>query len=158
MGKDTCTSKVVVKRNETHINTGIIGVGGTGSSFKWGESVSKQMSLVSLTPNDYQALAARTVNTDLNKQQLLGEAALGLTGEAGEFANYVKKHLYQGHPMQSEELFEELADICWYIALAATVLGVNLEDVMQANIDKLKVRYPQGFSSVDSLNRVDTIK
>jgi NTP pyrophosphatase (non-canonical NTP hydrolase) len=103
--------------------------------------------------DQYQQLAMRTLAVGLDPQQRLTNAALGLSGEAGEFADNVKKHLFHGHPLQHDELRKELGDVLWYVALACDSLGLSLADVMQTNIDKLRRRYPAGFSSDQSLHR-----
>lgn len=103
--------------------------------------------------NEYQALAYVTANKFLNNIEQLTNAALGMSGESGEFADIVKKALFQGHELDTEHLTKELGDVCWYVALAATALSVDLECVMKKNIEKLKARYPEGFKSTDSINR-----
>ena len=106
-----------------------------------------------MNANEYQKLAAVTMNKSLeNKDQLLN-AALGMCGEAGEFADLVKKRMFQGHKLDFDHLKKELGDVCWYIVLACTSLGFDLGDVMQTNIDKLKARYPEGFSVEKSEHR-----
>ena len=65
----------------------------------------------------------------------------------------VKKHISQGHELKREKLIEELGDVAWYLAETAYALGVDLESVLQGNIDKLKKRYPDGFSVEKSVNR-----
>ena len=106
-----------------------------------------------MNADQYQQLAMRTLAVGLDPQQRLTNAALGLSGEAGEFADNVKKHLFHGHPLQHDELRKELGDVLWYVALACDSLGLSLADVMQTNIDKLRRRYPAGFSSDQSLHR-----
>lgn len=101
----------------------------------------------------YQDLAMRTKNSSLIWERRLDNAALGLAGEAGEFANDVKKFLYHGHDASTPTFVDELGDILWYVAMAADVIGVSLSVIMQANIDKLKKRYPDGFSHEASINR-----
>ena len=65
----------------------------------------------------------------------------------------VKKWLAQGHELNKDKLIDELGDVAWYLAEAATALGVSLESVLQHNVDKLKARYPQGFDSAKSITR-----
>ena len=65
----------------------------------------------------------------------------------------MKKHLAQGHELDREKLAKELGDIAWYLAETAYALEMPLEDILQANIDKLKKRYPEGFSAERSINR-----
>lgn len=106
-----------------------------------------------LTPNEYQKLAMRTSNKDLPPIGQLLNGALGLPGEAGEVADIVKKHVFQGHALDTEHVARELGDVCWYIAETATVIGYDLETIMQMNIDKLRERYPDGFDAERSQNR-----
>lgn len=108
-----------------------------------------------MTINEYQKLAMTTLNPKLNKKDVLINSVMGLCGESGEAIDIVKKWLAQGHDLDKEHLVEELGDIAWYLAEAATVLEVPLEDILQANIDKLKKRYPEGFDREKSLLRRD---
>lgn len=104
--------------------------------------------------NHYQQLAMRTANlTEFSNKQLLTNAALGLAGEAGEFADAMKKHIFQGHELDRDALSKEVGDVLWYCALAASALGKGLADVAEDNIDKLLERYPNGFDADRSVNR-----
>ena len=103
--------------------------------------------------NEYQTLAMRTLNKDLNKKDILINGVKGLCGESGEAIDIVKKHLAQGHHLDKEHLIKELGDIAWYLAETAYALDVNLEEVFQLNIDKLKKRYPDGFEIKKSIER-----
>lgn len=103
--------------------------------------------------NKYQSLAMTTMNKELTKQQLLINAVMGLAGESGECVDLVKKHLFHNHPLDREKLILELGDVCWYIAEAATYLDIDMAEIFEKNIAKLKERYPEGFSSERSLNR-----
>ncbi len=106
-----------------------------------------------MTINEYQKLAMRTLNPELSQKDILINGVMGLCGESGEAIDIVKKHLAQGHELDKAHLVKELGDVAWYIAELATVLGYDLEDVLQMNINKLMERYPEGFSTQDSLNR-----
>lgn len=106
-----------------------------------------------MTINEYQELALKTCNTNLDKKNLLINGVMGLCGESGEAIDIVKKHLAQGHELNKEHLIEELGDVAWYLAETAFALGVNLDYVFQRNIDKLKSRYPHGFETQRSINR-----
>ena len=108
-----------------------------------------------MTIKEYQELAMRTVNPELDKNQMLINSVMGLCGESGEAIDLVKKWLAQGHELDEDKLISEIGDVAWYIAEIATALGVTLEDVLKGNIDKLKRRYPDGFKYEDSLNRKD---
>ncbi len=106
-----------------------------------------------LTLDQYQAFAARTSGAGGDGTQRLIIAALGLAGEAGEFANLVKKLTAHGHDVPVEELMEELGDVLWYLAEAATSIESSLGDIGENNVQKLRNRYPEGFSSHRSINR-----
>ena len=74
-------------------------------------------------------------------------AALGLSAEAGEFTEIVKKIVFQGKPVTKENLFHmkrELGDIMWYFIQACIALDITPEEVIEMNVDKLKKRYPGG--------------
>lgn len=103
---------------------------------------------------DYQALANRTAK-QINFKDDLAHAALGLTGEAGEFADAVKKHIIYSQPCDFENMREELGDILWYCALAANVLGFSLETVARLNIEKLAKRYPDQYTDHHAAVRLD---
>ncbi|MDE7106688.1 MAG: nucleoside triphosphate pyrophosphohydrolase family protein [Anaeroplasmataceae bacterium] len=105
--------------------------------------------------NEYQELAMKTLNLNLNQKDILINAVMGLCGEAGEATDLVKKHLFQNHEFNKEEFVKELGDIAWYLAEACTAVDVNLEEVLEKNIAKLKQRFPNGFDKNDSMKRVD---
>lgn len=105
--------------------------------------------------NDYQTLAMRTINKDLSKKDILINSVMGLCGESGEVIDLVKKHLAHGVELDKNKLAKELGDVAWYLAEAAFALDMTLEEIFQMNIDKLKKRYPEGFSTEDSILRRD---
>ena len=85
-------------------------------------------------------------------------AAVGMSAEAGEFTEIVKKMVFQGKPVNDENLFHlkrELGDIMWYVAQACMGLDISLEEVVQMNFEKLSASYPEGTFSIErSENRV----
>jgi NTP pyrophosphatase (non-canonical NTP hydrolase) len=110
---------------------------------------------------DYPTLSARLSALEAegaNVTQLL-TAALGLTAEAGEFTEVVKKIFLQGKPYTEENIFHmkrELGDICWYLAQACMALDVNFREIMEMNYEKLSARYPEGaFDVYRSENRAE---
>ena len=107
-----------------------------------------------MTPNEYQKLAMTTLNPELSDRDVLINGVMGLCGESGEAIDIVKKWMAQGHELDKAHLAKELGDIAWYLAEAATALDLPLEDILQANLDKLKKRYPDGFESQKSLVRL----
>ena len=102
---------------------------------------------------DYQKEAMTTLNPALDKKDVLINSVMGLCGESGETIDIVKKWLMQGHDLDKEHLIKELGDIAWYLAEAATALDVPLETVLQGNLDKLRQRFPNGFSTEASVHR-----
>lgn len=103
--------------------------------------------------NEYQTLAMTTLNKELTKKEVLINSVMGLNGEAGEVIDLVKKHLFHGHELKKDELIKELGDVAWYLAEAAYALDIDLETILAKNIEKLKKRYPEGFSKENSINR-----
>ena len=106
-----------------------------------------------MTGNEYQKLAMRTCSipyADLGA--MLNHAVFGLTSEAGEVSGILQK-VYQGHNVDPTHLKKELGDCLWMIAEACEALGFEMDDVMCTNIEKLKARYPEGFSAERSIHR-----
>ena len=108
--------------------------------------------------DDYVEKALRTESmlSDGRKRyqmERLIHAGLGLGTEVGEFQDALKRHLFYGIPIDRTNLIEELGDILWYVALAADVLRVNINEIQQRNIAKLKKRYPEKFEDTLALNR-----
>lgn len=105
--------------------------------------------------NEYQKLAMRTCSISYDQREdMLRHAVFGLASEAGEVAGILQKE-YQGHEFDKEHMKKELGDCLWMIAEACNALDFDLGDVMQTNIDKLKARFPEGFSAERSINRVE---
>ena len=78
-------------------------------------------------------------------------AAVGLSAEAGEFTEIVKKIVFQGKPVNEENLFHmkrELGDVCWYLAQACIGLNTSIDEVIEMNVEKLEKRYPGGSFDV----------
>ena len=106
----------------------------------------------------FQELAARTLLTkpDCNLSDndiMLIWNAIGLAGESGEVCENIKKSIFHQHGLNKEKLAEELGDVLWYAAALATRAGLDLNTIMEQNINKLKQRYPNGYTSEDSKNR-----
>jgi NTP pyrophosphatase (non-canonical NTP hydrolase) len=111
--------------------------------------------------SDFAALLARMTELEANDADVprLLTAALGMSAEAGEFTEVVKKIILQGKPYNEENVFHmkrELGDICWYLAQACMALDTNFDEVLEMNYEKLSARYPEGaFDVYRSENRVD---
>lgn len=98
------------------------------------------------TLNEYQKAALQTAIYPEDKKIIY--PALGLTGEAGEVADKVKKVYRDANGIYTDEIkqniMKEVGDTLWYCAVMANDLGFTLEEVAQANIDKLASRYNRG--------------
>lgn len=105
-----------------------------------------------MTANDYQTKAARTINRSLSQQDMTAHALYGLAAEVGELLGIHQK-VYQGHNFDEEHAKKEMGDILWMCAEYCTAHDWMLADVMRANIEKLRERYPMGFESGKSLHR-----
>jgi NTP pyrophosphatase (non-canonical NTP hydrolase) len=106
-----------------------------------------------MTANEYQKLAMTTLNPALSKKDVLINGAMGLCGESGEVIDIVKKWLAQGHELDKDKILKELGDVAWYLAEVAYALDTPLDEVLSANIEKLRARYPEGFDTERSKNR-----
>jgi NTP pyrophosphatase (non-canonical NTP hydrolase) len=112
--------------------------------------------------SDFAALLTRLTeleaSADADVPRLM-TAAFGISAEAGEFTEVIKKIFLQGKPYNEDNVFHlkrELGDICWYIAQACMALDTTFEEVLQMNYEKLSARYPEGtFDVFRSENRVE---
>ena len=95
-----------------------------------------------MTGTEYQKAALRTADMNYSEHSMIMNGALGLCGEAGEVADIIKKATFQGHPLDTEHIAEELGDVAWYLAITASAIGKNLDDIFAANVAKLRKRYP----------------
>ena len=103
--------------------------------------------------SDYQIQSARTMPKLLEQKDIFTNMSMGLAGESGELIDHLKKACFHGHEINHTYVSKELGDILWYIAGLATALDIDLDESAQENIDKLKARYPEGFSEAASQNR-----
>ncbi len=132
-----------------------------------------------MTLNEFQQLASRTlpeegknhffkittggtgykVIEDYNKEVKgidLIHALFGLAGEVGEMVDPVKRAMFYGKELDTQNIKEEAGDLMWYIAgPLCRALGCTLEELCAANVDKLKKRYPEKYSDQDALARAD---
>ena len=111
-----------------------------------------------MSGNEYQRLAMRT-NDGKALYRLISKietaeiinAALGLSGEVGEFNDLLKKWIFHEKEFDADHAKKELGDIMWYVAMMCHSFGWELDEILQMNIDKLLARYPNGFD-VESAN------
>jgi NTP pyrophosphatase (non-canonical NTP hydrolase) len=78
---------------------------------------------------------------------------LGLAGEAGELSELIKKFVFHQHGFNKDAFKKELGDVLWYLTAICSKLDISLSEVMQENLNKSQERYPDGFTSTDSINR-----
>lgn len=102
----------------------------------------------------YQEECLRT-STRLDPHIDLAVLGLGIAGESGEVADHIKKHVGHGHNLDREKVAKELGDTLWYISAIAQRIDYKLSEIMDMNMQKLRKRYPNGFSVSDSIARVD---
>lgn len=107
---------------------------------------------------NYQEQAIRTLadSKPLSlKDTSLVMGALGLAGEAGETADYIKKVIFHGNPLDKDILKKELGDVCWYIAAICQLTDLSFDDVLKSNIEKLKRRHPYKFTQETAQAKID---
>jgi NTP pyrophosphatase (non-canonical NTP hydrolase) len=94
----------------------------------------------------YATKELETKNPNVNMSLLL-TGGIGLSSETGEFNEIIKKCIFQGKPLNDETVFHckrELGDIMWYWISSCRALGLDPNEVIEENVNKLKARYPGG--------------
>lgn len=123
---------------------------------KYVEFVDTTTSKPSKNYSDFTARLFELEKEEFPVERML-TAAVGMSAEAGEFTEVVKKIVFQGKPVTEENLFHlkrELGDLVWYMTQACIALNVTFEEVIQMNFEKLTARYPEGtFNIQRSENR-----
>lgn len=103
----------------------------------------------------YQADADRFTNHDLEPEEEVMMCVLGIASESGEIAEAIKHSKFHGHELDLANLKKELGDLLWYLSKLSMHMGWPLSHVAKGNIEKLTKRYPTGFTSQDSINRIE---
>ena len=103
----------------------------------------------------FQEEALRCMRNDLPYELICSNMCMGLAGETGETVDIFKKHIYQGKDLDINDVIEEIGDILWYIANLCNVNKITMKECMESNVEKLRKRYPNGFSIKDALERAD---
>lgn len=98
------------------------------------------------TLDAYQQAALRTRRAALDAGGRLLDPACGLAEESGEVLALVRKHLLGGKPLDRDALALELGDVLWCVAATADAAGLSLGEVAARNLEKLRVRHPDGFA------------
>lgn len=114
-------------------------------------NVEDASSIISL----YPLLVEKTRRSDLSVDEQIKNASMGLTGEAGEVVDIIKKYAYQGHELEVEELIDELGDVMYYLCWLCMLLQIDFSEICFNNMNKLTKRYPDGFDEERSINRAE---
>lgn len=115
-----------------------------------------------MTPSEYQKLAKRTEcpqpflarmttpegyrTSDVIENPALLHGCLGIAAEGGELLAEMQRWIWYKKPLDTNNVKEELGDVLWYVAEVCNALGWSMEEVMAANIEKLKIRFPEKYT------------
>lgn len=111
-----------------------------------------------MNPREYQELCVRTcvpqeeMYLTIEQRDIL-HAAMGICTEAGELQDQLKKSFFYGKKLDMVNIEEELGDAMWYIGMCCQRLGLSMEKIMEQNIEKLRVRFPEKFTTELALSR-----
>jgi NTP pyrophosphatase (non-canonical NTP hydrolase) len=108
--------------------------------------------------DDFERSVSRTmpsISSPEELEKLIFNFTLGLCGEAGEFADEIKKQYFHGHQKNKERLLLELGDLLWYLTALSMMLGSGLEEVTELNKQKLEQRYKEKFTQDESRHRAE---
>ena len=119
------------------------------------ERVAERKAMDTLAFTTYQIAAGRTDRADMPTGDRIANHAMGPAGEAGELVDLLKKLLFYGHDVDRTKVRDEIGDVLWYLARLAADFNLDLGACAEANVAKLKRRYPEGFSEKASQARVD---
>jgi NTP pyrophosphatase (non-canonical NTP hydrolase) len=103
--------------------------------------------------NEYCKNAKRTLADLKYKEKDNLHMILGMLTEVGELADIFKKDLAYNKKIDWINAKEELGDLMWYVANFCNINNINLEEILQTNIDKLRTRYPEKFTEENAINR-----
>lgn len=112
-----------------------------------------------MTPDEYIEKALRTESKDYQFEGIYGvtprmeHAIMGIVTEGGELMDDVKKAKIYHEKIDKKHIIEEAGDVMWYLAILADSLGISFEEIWEANINKLKARYPKKYSDFEAVNR-----
>lgn len=103
----------------------------------------------------YREEMLRTAPCVDTKRDMFLLGSMGLAGETGEVVDLLKKHLFHGKDLDKQKLILELGDVRWYLECLCVAAETTIEEVEKANIQKLTLRYPKGFTKFDAEARKD---
>lgn len=103
----------------------------------------------------YDLFVAQLLKADTDKMMKM-HVGLGITGEASEVADAIKKEVIYNKPPNREHIMEELGDLRFYMEACATLYGLDDQEILQHNANKLALRYKSlTYSDVEAINRAD---
>lgn len=102
--------------------------------------------------NEYSKKSLRTIRT-LEGDLAIANASMGLCGETGELVDHLKKHVFHKAPLNTQHVRKEVGDVMFYLNWIVVMFGLSWDDILDVNIAKLMVRYPNGFNEDDANNR-----
>lgn len=106
-----------------------------------------------LTKQDYLDIISRVSSKEMMK---LLHGVIGISGEAGELTDALKKHIIYGKEFDKQAIIEELGDLLFYITMACNALNITLEQLAVENAKKLAVRYQSlQYSDAEAIERKD---
>ena len=113
---------------------------------------------MSISNEEYINEAISTLNIKLKTEMTeemctLDHAIKGIASEGGELLTHLKAVMYYGKTLDKVNIYEELGDVLWFIAVICNLYGWKFENIMEDNIEKLKKRYPTGFDVLHAENR-----
>lgn len=107
--------------------------------------------------NEFAEHVARLFVKPSDETGRMVHAAMGISGEAGELIDAIKKTWIYGKPLDRENVLEESGDLLFYLQALLTECGFTIDEAMTANVGKLRKRYPQGYTDAAAIARADKI-
>lgn len=107
---------------------------------------------------EYQKLTKTTAKKHDNKELALSNWALGIIGEAGDISSCIKKVVFHKNEAVKEGIKENIGDLMWYLSTLCNEFDWELQEILNENIEKLKKRFPQGFTNKDAQRKGTMIK
>ena len=101
----------------------------------------------------YPLLVEKTSRSDLDKNDRIANAALGMAGEVGEVVDACKKYFFQGHELDVNHILDEMGDVLYYCCWMAIEMDIDFSEICFNNMRKLSARYPDGFDAERSRHR-----
>ncbi len=115
--------------------------------------VKEQEGKKEMTATEYQDGVEKTRNKFCSEEDEMKNYCLGMSSEVGELIGAIKHHLFHNWELDKPNIVEEMGDIIWYITALARTLNIDLNEILDYNLIKLRERYPDGFDPQKSIDR-----